>query len=347
MAGDKKVLIVSLGSIGKRHLRNTRKLIPDAKIAVYRQYTRDDKIIPKDADYIFFHLDEAISFKPNVCIIASPASEHINNSKVFLDNGAHLFIEKPLATHSSDIKSFVNIAKSSSLFMMVGYVLRFLPALQKIRELLSNQIIGQVRTAHIQVGQYLPDWRPSQDYRKGVSAQASLGGGALLELSHELDYAVWLFGQPDSLQCSKAKLSDLDIDVEDYANVIFEYTKYDSKRRVIVQLDFLQRVANMSIQIVGSLATLKANLITEDIYIYTPDNPGGEYINIEKSINGNEPYLRQFDFLFSKCFNNYKPVYNQTPLFTDWVTVKHASKVLRLVDLAKYADEKGCRIPFK
>ena len=69
----------------------------------------------------------------------------------------------------------------------------------------------------------LPDWRPQSDYRKGVSAIKKLGGGVLLELSHEIDYATWLFGNPISLFCSSRKLSNLDLDVEDYANLIFEY----------------------------------------------------------------------------------------------------------------------------
>ncbi len=60
-----KLLIISLGSIGQRHLRNARELLPEAEIAVYRQHFRSNKALPEAADKTFFELDEALDFKPD------------------------------------------------------------------------------------------------------------------------------------------------------------------------------------------------------------------------------------------------------------------------------------------
>lgn len=340
-----KILCVSLGSIGKRHLRNTRELLPDADIAAYRQHTKGDSELPEGANHVFSSLEEALKFAPDAVIISSPASEHVRNALPFIEKHIPLFVEKPLAAHVDGIDTFVKACKKSKGFIMVGYILRFLPALHAIKKLIADDTLGDIYTARIEVGQYLPDWRPDSDYRSGVSAQKKLGGGALLELSHEIDYTTWLFGWPKSLQCSAAKLSPLEIDVEDSAHILLEY----ENKNVLVQLDFLQRVAHMGVQLVGQKATLEADLINEDLWLVDPDHPDGVEVVFDRLPSGNDIYLRQFDFFFAQALPGYKPSYPTLAGFSDWASVEHAARVLELVDLAKKASDTGVRqrIDFK
>jgi predicted dehydrogenase len=244
-----RILCISLGSIGQRHLRNARALLPNARIAVWRQHTSDAQV-PEGADEMLPSLQAALDFAPDAVLVSSPASEHLSNASPFLARDIPVFLEKPLAARASELGDFAARCAASRGFTMVGYVLRFLPALHAIRGHIASGVLGQVHTARIEVGQYLPDWRPQSDYRAGVSAQARLGGGALLELSHEIDYATWLFGWPEAVQCSRAHLSPLEIDVEDSAHLLLEYRD----KRVSLQLDFLQRVANMAVQSRGQQA---------------------------------------------------------------------------------------------
>ena len=346
MSANRRILIVSFGSIGKRHLRNARELLPEADIAVFRQHVRGSNEVPDGANQLFYDLDQAITFNPDAVVIASPASEHIKYSEIFLKEGVSLFIEKPLSISSKGLGSFLEAAYSSDSFIMVAYVLRFLPALHFVRSVIAEEQLGDIRTAHVQVGQYLPDWRPTTDYRKGVSAQKALGGGALLELSHELDYSLWLFGEPDTVLCSTGTLSDLEIDVEDSAHVILEYGVSQPQKRVLVQLDFLQRVAHMALQIVGSKATLQADLIKEKVSLYSPEHLDGIELETPRLKEGNEIYLRQFDFFFFKCFEEYKPIFEETPDFSEWVDLRHASQVMNLVDCAKQSNLDGKRSVF-
>ncbi len=62
-------------------------------------------------------------------------------------------------------------------------------------ELFDKSFIGQTLYTSVECGSYLPDWRPGNNYKKSVSAKKDLGGGVLLELSHELDYIRWIFGE--------------------------------------------------------------------------------------------------------------------------------------------------------
>ena len=342
-----RVLLVSLGSIGQRHLRNARELLPEAQIAVFRTHFYAESGLPEGADRIFFDIADALDFKPDAVIISSPASEHVRHAVEFIDNGAHVFIEKPLAMTHDAVKEVIDASRKTDRFTMVGYVLRFQPILHFIKNLLHGGDLGEIRTANIQVGQYLPDWRPDSDYRKGVSAQKKLGGGALLELSHELDYSTWLFGIPDQVICSNGKISDLDIDVEDSACVIMEYGHTGLAKRVVVQVDFLQRVANMTMQVVGSEATLYVDLIKEQAYIVAPDQDELQWLQVPGMAQGNEMYLRQFDFFFARSFEGYQPRFAETGEFSDYVSVDHAARVLKLVDLAKESDRKGARVKFE
>lgn len=337
-----RILCISLGSIGKRHLRNARALLPHALIAVWRQHTPADGAVPEGADEVAGSLEQALDFAPDAVLVSSPASEHIANARPFAQRHVPIFLEKPLAARSDALGDFPALCQASRGFTMVGYVLRFLPALHAIRQAIADGLLGQVHTARVEVGQYLPDWRPDSDYRLGVSGQDKLGGGALLELSHEIDYATWLFGWPRALQCSRARLSPLEIDVEDSAHVLMEY----ADKRISLQLDFLQRVANMAIQVVGSKGTLVADLIKEEVYVIDPEHPQGHALDAPKLPNGNDIYLRQFDFFFSKALPGYAPAYEQTSGFDSWAGVDSAHNVLRLVDAAKRASDTGMRQPF-
>lgn len=333
-----RVLCISLGSIGRRHLRNARALLPGARIGLWRQHT-SGAALPPEANLSLARLDEALAFEPDLVLLSSPASEHLANALPFVERGIPVFLEKPLAASSHGVDTFEAACARSPGFTMVGYVLRFLPALHTIRSAITHGELGLVRLARVEVGQYLPDWRPDADYRQGVSAQRALGGGALLELSHEIDYATWLFGWPSTVQCSTARVGGLEIDVEDTALLTLEYPD----KRVAVQLDFLQRVARMSVEIVGSIATLHADLIKEDISIVEPGHPQGRVLEADRLPNGNDLYLRQFDFFFHKALPGYRPAYASSVSFDQHASVAQAASVLRLVDRARQADARGTR----
>ena len=80
---------------------------------------------------------------------------------------------------------------------------------------ISSGAIGSLYFAEIEVGQYLPAWSPLSDYRESYSARKERGGGAASDLSHEIDYMRYLFGDPVSWKIMKSKVSDLDINCED------------------------------------------------------------------------------------------------------------------------------------
>jgi hypothetical protein len=131
--------------------------------------------------------------------------------------GAHVFIEKPLSHESSGIEALISEARRRDRVVQIGYNMRFHPGLQILKELIDSGKSGRVLWLSVEVGQYLPDWRPWQHYRESYSARHELGGGIILDGSHELDYICWLLGRPTEVTCRAEHLSSLDVDVEDSA----------------------------------------------------------------------------------------------------------------------------------
>lgn len=319
-----KFLIVSLGSIGRRHLSNLRMLRPNAEIGALRLDSPESaKGMPDDLDVQFYTLDAAISFSPKCAIIAAPASVHVKVAQAFADARIPMLLEKPIATSCVDTRALIDTCMTRNLTIMTGYNLRFLPSLREVKRLLESGCVGQVLGVRAEVGQYLPDWRPASQYQKTVSAQQRLGGGALLELSHEIDYLYWFFGLPRTVTARGGRYSELEIDVEDMVNLCLEY---DNPRRLVsVHMDFLQRAPTRNCKFIGEKGTLIWNGITDEIDLFCPDN--GDWRKIEgfRQQDRNQMYLDELTH-FLECVEQ-----NQNVLI-DGV---QGYNVLAIVDAAK------------
>lgn len=237
---NNRVLIVGIGSIGKRHLRLARELLPNADIRVLRH--RECDSLPEHANGCFSKLEEAIEFAPQLAVIASPASFHVDVAQSLARVGAHLLVEKPLSASLEGVSQLIDICSKQNTVLMTGYNLRFLSSLQRFRDMLNERVLGKVLSVRCEIGQYLPSWRPDTDYRQGVSARRELGGGALLELSHELDYLRWIFGDVKWVRATLSRQSSLEIDVEDTAHLILGFTSGADGHQLIasVNLDFIR-----------------------------------------------------------------------------------------------------------
>lgn len=316
-ARAQRFLIVSLGSIGRRHLRNLRQLRPQAQIGVLR--LRGGDAVP-GADLVCASLDEVRAFAPQAAIIAAPASAHLAVGLALAQMGVALLIEKPFADRCAGLDQLM--AAAAALPLMVGYNLRYKRSLIEARRRVLAGEIGRVLAVRAEVGQYLPDWRAGADYRASVSAQAELGGGALLELSHEIDYLYWMFGMPDWVSCRGGRYSDLEIDVEDTVELCLEYT--DPPRLVSVHLDFVNRVTGRRCTFIGTEATLTWDGLQDRIEVA---GPGGTDTVTLPMADGNATYLAELeDFL--QCVDQGRP---------SAIDAVQAYNVLAIVEAAKAA----------
>lgn len=266
-----RILLVGYGNIGKRHLRLLRDAHGLADIRMLR-FLPFDKI-PSLANGCFDNLDDALKFSPQMAVIANPAPFHLGPAYALVSIGCHILVEKPISHKTDGVERLISLAEKNKVILQVGYNMRFLSSLRKFKKLIDDSKIGEVLSINCQVGQNLRDWRPDQDYKKSVSANSKLGGGVLLELSHELDYLSWIFGNVCSVNAWLGKQSSLIIDVEDTAMLILQFygNKKGSAPIASVNLDFTRHDSTRKCTAIGEYGTLKWNGIEGDITYFSHD----------------------------------------------------------------------------
>jgi len=331
-----RILIAGLGSIGKRHLRIARELMPHADIRVLRHQNCD--FIPEFSNGCFSSISQAIAFAPQIAVIASPATFHINTAQQLAESGVHLLVEKPLSASTDSVTDLLETCRERGLVLLTGYNLRFLPSLNMYRDLLRNGVIGKIISVRCEVGQYLPSWRPETDYRDGVSACRELGGGVLLELSHELDYIQWIFGEVDWVRATLSRQSNLEIDVEDSVHIVLGFAPDEDGRRLIgtVNLDFIRHDSVRNCSAIGENGTLRWNASTGVVEHYVAGaNEWNELFSYQQERD--ESYLAEWQH-FLRCIN-----VQQTPL----ISGEDGLQVLHIIDAARQSTESGTQITIK
>ena len=265
-----RLALIGLGSIGRRHLRLLKELRPDIEVILVR--SGQGSRWPEEALAVgsVSTIEEAIGLDINAAIISSPAPFHVNQAIQLLDAGIPSLIEKPLSNNLDQTQQLKMLAKNTDVTVLVGYVLRYSLALQQFHEMLIGNAVGQIIGVNIDCGSYLPEWRPGQDYRTTASARPELGGGVLLELSHELDYANCLFGPFISVDASVINSGALDIQVEDTADLEL-ISENDVK--VVIHLDFVRRQPIRQCVVLGSEGSLTWNGLNNEV---TLDLESGE-----------------------------------------------------------------------
>ena len=245
-----KALVIGYGSIGKRHVRLLTEL--GCQVAVVSRRSID--FIPRYSD-----LTQALSdWQPEYVVVANRTSEHHQTIESLVQLGfqGRLLVEKPLFDRPSAL------SRLSFSLTAVAYNFRCHPLLMKLKSLLDDS--AQLVTANIHVGSYLPVWRSNTDYRQGYSAKKTQGGGVLRDLSHELDYTLWLFGPWQWLTATGGHLSSLEIDSDDAYTLLMETQRCPL---VSIHMNYLDRIPRREILVNTDQHTVRVDLINNTIAI--------------------------------------------------------------------------------
>ncbi len=319
-----KILVVGDGSIGRRHMRNLQTL-PHIQVMACSSHLR---AAPLSGSENFSSLDEAFDRQPDAVVVANRTSEHLPVALAAASRGCHLLIEKPLSHTLQDIDALKTMRDHRRLTVMVGCNMRFHPALRAIREALDEKLLGDVLSVQVHCGSYLPDWRPGRDYRSCYSAQRAQGGGVLLDLVHELDYAHWLFGDVQAVSAFLGKRSDLVIDTEDVADLLLQF---HSGLVAQVHLDYVQRTPSRGCRVVGSDGTVIWSDEQGHVQLLRPGEPERVLWKRPADYDRNLMYLEEMHH-FVRCVEERVP-----PL----IGLDDGEAALRIVLAAKASSAEG------
>ena len=277
----KKIIIIGSGTISKKHISVIKK--QNYKIELNNISSR------KFEKYSKSDLKKLAFLKPELIIVCSPSSKHFDHFKKIEENfkNTKVLIEKPI------FEKYYNIKKKLRNKYYVGYNLRFHPVIGFLKKFLINKKIFSINViSH----SYLPDWRKI-DYKKSVSAVKKLGGGVLLELSHELDYLKWIFKDIKILYSFNKKISKLNINTDDALSLIGKVKK---NTLLNLNLNFFSKIINRTIKIDGDNFSLNADLIKNEIMIMNNNNK-----QFKKFLNFNikDTYKLQFSEIMDGNFS--------------------------------------------
>ena len=322
-----RILVIGGGSIGQLHYKIAKILLPNSECLHLQQR---EFIFLSGAKFI--HGDQytkAMAFKPNLVIVAGPATTHIRSAIPFAHLGSHLLIEKPLGVDRDYdlINSLEEICVKNGVICQIGYNLRFLQSLIEFKKLIRSRHIGKVHTFKCEVGQNINTWRASNSPSDSVSISQSLGGGVLNELSHDIDYLLWIFGKCKWVtsvllnQCMKS------IDVEDTAHLIIGFDDADVSSNVVgtVSIDFIRHDCIRECIVIGEFVSISWDGISGEVKVLMSGEKKWKIVFSQPIQSREESYIAEWKTLIC-AINNHDIAY---PNISDGL------KVVRVIDAAK------------
>ncbi len=335
------ILIIGLGSIGQRHLRNLKLIEPKSNFYTiksnrkksapllnnFNQVLKGD--IKKKYSLTYFNSIDGI-YKNNIKIdcafVCTPSSKHISQVIELLKYNIHCFIEKPLGSSSKQLSELENLLKKKKkLITMMGYQLRFSPLIEYLNKVIKKKSpIGKLLFANIHHGENIKDFHPYEDYRISYAANKKLGGGVILSQIHELDYFLHLFSdyKIKNATFTSSKISDLDIDVEDIFSSNFLLKKNNNKMLCNINLNYFERPKKRKFYLIGNCGTLVACFNTQKIHI----TKNGKEKILKFNFKKNDIFIKEIKFFISRVKSK-KLISKDLNLYNGIKTLRFALKL--------------------
>jgi predicted dehydrogenase len=288
------ILLIGLGSIAKKHIAALQTLKINFKIYALRSNKNAET--EEGIENIFNLEDVNVVF--DFAIISNPTHLHFEYIEKLAQKGIDLFIEKPAIHSLENATELIQITKDKKVVTYVACNLRFHPCITFLKNKLATETL-RINEVNVYCGSYLPDWRLGKDFRTIYSANASMGGGVHLDLFHELDYTIWLFGLPNESKSVLKSTSSLNIDSIDYANYVLEYNSFTTN----IILNYYRRKPRREIEIVLENDTWTVDLINNEV-----KNDNGDFLFQVSTFNVKDTYNDQLKY-FINCLNN-----NESPM---------------------------------
>ena len=255
------------------------------------------------SDYREMIANEQLDF----VVISTPTESHAEIINAAIDNGIHVFSEKPFCLNAGEGKNILDRLSGKPLVNQVGYVNRFNEVFVKVNKLLQAGLIGDIRnfSSEMYGATVLKDSKASWRGKK------CMGGGCMYEMaSHCIDLAVYLFGKPDKVSGSVMQ-NIFSSDVEDLVSSTFHYKSGPCGTIHVNWSDASYRKPTNIIKAFGTKGKIIADKHAYRVYLREPSPDYGFYEgwnsryitdfaeSVRFYVRGNE-FTRQLDY-FVDC----------------------------------------------
>jgi len=262
-----KVLVVGLGSMGKRRIRNLKEIgIKD----IFGYDIREDR--RKQASELYSisvedNFDKILNKHPDVMIISTSPDAHKKYAMSAIKNKINFFTEVN-TMNPKDMEEIINEMKKDRVIGIPSSNLMFHPSIVKIKQFLDNKNIGKILTFNFHSGSYLPDWHPWEKLSEYYVYDKETGGGRD-QIMWELSWIYWLLGKPTTVTSFTKKLGDFEAKIFDVYNLMIEF-KSGTIGNVLV--DVIQQPPGRTCEIIGERGTIKWDYENKFVEYFSTDN---------------------------------------------------------------------------
>ena len=208
-----KILIMGLGSIGKRHAQILKEMSGHEIFALrtFQGQEKNDLGIHELRSW-----DEVDKHNFSAALITNPTFMHLETALECAKRNMHLFIEKPIDCKTDRLDELTELVRQKNLTAYIAYPLRFHPVICELKKKLQGQTILHSRVVS---ASYMPHWRSKQKRKATYSSFSEQGGGVILDCSHEIDYIEYLFGEIKEIQGIFGRQSSVTVNAEDFCDL--------------------------------------------------------------------------------------------------------------------------------
>ena len=286
-----KILIIGFGSIGKRHARIALEALKIEKENIYVRELIPSRI--EEAKKLGFQIDALdTNVEFDIVVVAASTASHIAILKDIPTPVRLLYVEKPLAHKYQEVAPIARQLSSrlqGETRSLVGYMLRYHPAVKQAKDVIASKKMGKVLKYRAECGMFLPNWHPWEDYRSFYMSQIDGGGGALLDISHEIDLVSYLVGGVTSVFGKYGNLSTLECSSDDYAEFMMTH---ENGAVGSVSLDLIQKNTFRKTRLILEMGEIEIDFINKTLCIATDINKVEEYTF---DFGGDDLYIAQYE----------------------------------------------------
>ena len=297
MKKKQKIVVVGLGSIGRRHARLLAER-EDVSIAYCDPQKEMLAIAKKEiGDYPeFYDFKSALDYNPDIMVIATPHHLHVEQTLAAIKKNIHILCEKPVSHSLEEAEKLAKEAKHYPAVVNIGYHLHFHPGLVRIKELISSGKFGNIIHAHCRVGSYITLVNSSSRYQEATE------GALLMDYAHQPDMLYWLLRRaPTAVRVIAGRSGDMEFSTN--PNFLSMTLAYDTPMIATVHLNYVQMPERHEYEIVGDEGWALLDGNTGELRIGTKlhNKEFREHFPFERDQMYKDEYDAFFDAVKGKC----------------------------------------------
>lgn len=304
-----KIVVIGLGSMGKRRIRLMLKDRTDLEIVGI-----DNNPDRRHETEILFGISTSPSFADVVADAAFVCTSPMSHADIIhdcLEHGWHVFSE--LNLHDDRYEENIDLAKKSDLCLFLSSTFLYRNEIIYIGQSVENALCNLNYCYH--VGQYLPDWHPWESYKDYFIGKKETNGCREI-FAIELPWITQVFGDIVSVHVEKSKMSSLEIDYPD--NYLCMLT-HASGHKGMIAIDVVSRKAVRNLEVFGERLHIQWNGNPQELSAYSFTSKTMEKVDLYEKVEQlanysasiiEDAYLEEIRTFFSSIGHQGKAVYD-------------------------------------